>query len=156
MSAPPVWRGVRFLIPGLDVPEVESALGMPTGSGAIAGLTFTPRGGLAMGSDRACVRQALLLLLLTRPGERVMRPTYGCDLFKLIFWPNDDTTAGLAIHYVRQAVTRWEPRVDRVRVDAVRNPEDASKLDIFLEYRVRSTGDEDRLSVQVRLDGGAA
>jgi phage baseplate assembly protein W len=109
-----------------------------------------------MVGDRACVRQALLLLLLTRPGERVMRPTYGCELPKLIFWPNDDTTAGLAIHYVRQAIQRWEPRVDRVRVDAQRSSEDAARLDILLEYRVRSTGDEDRLSVQVSLDGGAA
>jgi len=74
----------------------------------------------------------------------------------LIFWPNDDTTAGLAIHYVRQAVDRWEPRVDRVRVDAQRNRDDESRLDITLEYRVRSTGDEDRLSVQLDLAGGTA
>ena len=107
-----------------------------------------------MVSDRAGVRQALLLLLLTRPGERVLRPTYGCELHKLLFWPNDDTTAGLAIHYVRQAIERWEPRVDRVRVDAQRNSELDSRLDILLEYRVRSTGDEDRLSVQLDLEGG--
>ncbi|HEU5217592.1 MAG TPA: GPW/gp25 family protein, partial [Gemmatimonadales bacterium] len=111
--------------------------------------------GLETVGDRARVRQALLLLLLTRPGERVMRPTYGCELHKLMFWPNDDTTAGLAIHYVRQAIQRWEPRVDRVRVDAQRTPEDPSRLDIMLEYRVRSTGDEDRLSVQVGLEGAA-
>jgi len=109
-----------------------------------------------MVSDRACVRQALLLLLLTRPGERVMRPTYGCELYKLIFWPNDDTTAGLAIHYVRQAIARWEPRVDQVRVDAVRNPDNPGRLDITLEYRVRSTGSEDRLSVPLALEGASA
>jgi phage baseplate assembly protein W len=144
MSATPSWRGVRFRIPGFDAPETSNELG---------GLALTPRGGLETVSDRAGVHQALLLLLLTRPGERVLRPTYGCELHRLMFWPNDDTTAGLAIHYVRQAIERWEPRVDHVRVDAQRNPDDATRLDITLEYRVRSTGNEDRLSVQLDLGG---
>jgi phage baseplate assembly protein W len=137
------WRGVRFLIPGFDVPI----------SGQGGGFTLDHRGALATIADRAAVRQALLLLLSTRPGERVMRPTYGCDLFKLVFWPNDDTTAGLAMHYVREAVTRWEPRVDRLRVDATRNRDDPVRLDIELDYRVRSTGEQDRLSVQLDLQG---
>ena len=65
-----------------------------------------------MVEDDASIRQSLLLLLSTSPGERVMRPDYGCSLRRLVFAPNDDTTAGLAIHYVRQAVERWEPRVE--------------------------------------------
>lgn len=155
MTTLPSWQGVRFLIPGFDVPEVPLPVPDGAGTDVLGGLSLTPSGGLATVSDRAGVRQALLLLLLTRPGERVLRPTYGCELHKLLFWPNDDTTAGLAIHYVRQAIERWEPRVDRVRVDAVRNPETDSRLDIPLAYRVRSTGDEDRLSVQLDLEGGA-
>ena len=150
MSAPR-WRGVRFLIPGFDVPEHLE--GVITAE-APAGIRLTPRGNAEMAVDRAAVRQAVLLLLCTRPGERVMRPTYGCDLYKLIFWPNDGTTAGLAIHYVRQAVERWEPRVDQLRVDAARNPYDPARLEITLEYRVRATGDVDRLAVQVDLQGG--
>ena len=140
----PTWRGVRFLVPGFDQPVTRGA----------GGLALSHQGGLATIGDRAAVRQALLLLFSTRPGERVMRPTYGCDLHKLVFWPNDDTTAGLAMHYVRQAVVRWEPRVDHLRVDATRNPDDPTRLDITLEYRVRSTGEEERLAVQVDLAGG--
>ena len=155
MTAPASWRGIRFFIPGFDTPPPDDPRRMPGDPSADGGLAFTPRGGLVMVGDRAAVRQALLLLLLTRPGERVMRPTYGCELHKLLFWPNDDTTAGLAIHYVRQAVQRWEPRVDHLRVDATRNPDNPARLDITMEYRVRSTGEEDRLSVQLRLDGGA-
>jgi phage baseplate assembly protein W len=137
---------VRFLVPGFDAPI----------SGEGGGLPLDHRGALATIADRAAVRQALLLLFSTRPGERVMRPTYGCDLFKLVFWPNDDTTAGLAMHYVREAVTRWEPRVDRLVVDATRHPDDPSRLNIDLDYRVRSTGEQDRLSVQLDLQGSGA
>ena len=78
-----------------------------------------PTGSIAMVEEDDAIRQALLLLISTRPGERVMRPAYGCDLERLIFSPNDDTTAGLAMHYVRQAVERWEPRVEILGVDAV-------------------------------------
>jgi uncharacterized protein len=138
------WRGVSFLIPGFDAPV----------SGPGGGFVLTHHGSLESVADRAAVRQALLLLLCTKPGERVMRPKYGCDLAKLMFWPNDDTTAGLAIHYVRQAISRWEPRVDHVRVDATRNPDDPSRLDITLTYRIRAGGLEDRLSVQLNLEGG--
>ncbi len=147
----PRWRGIRFLVPGFDAPEP-----LPGAVSPALGLTLTARGSLQAVSDRAAVRQALLLVLLTRPGERVMRPTYGCQLHRLVFWPNDDTTAGLAIHYVRQAVERWEPRIDRLRVEASRDPGNPGRLDVTLNYRVRATGEEDRLAVQVDLEGAGA
>jgi len=134
--------GFRFLHPDLDAPERE------------AGLQISTTGQLAMVGGNAAVRQALLVLLSTVPGERVMRPEYGCDLHRLIFAPNDDTTAGLAIHYVRQAVKRWEPRVDIIRIDARRDPEEAAFLRVSLVYRVRSTSLTDSLEVNVDLQGG--
>lgn len=106
-----------------------------------------------MVEERESVRQAILLLLSTMPGERVMRPEYGCDLEKLVFAPNDDTTAGLAMHYVRQAVTRWEPRVEVLRVDAVRKEEDPGRLDIVLEYQLRALVSTERLVFPVMLSG---
>jgi hypothetical protein len=85
------------------------------------------------------VRQALLLLLSTTPGERVMRPGYGSRLHRLVFAPNDETTAGLAIHYVRDAVRRWEPRVDVIDVDASADPDAPWRLLIRLDYRVKAS-----------------
>jgi phage baseplate assembly protein W len=68
-----------------------------------------------------------------------MRPDYGCNLQELVFAPNDYTTAGLAIHYVRQAVRQWEPRADVIRLDAYQDENDPGKLNIELEYRVKGT-----------------
>ena len=101
------------------------------------------------------MRQAVLLLLSTQPGERVMRPDYGCELHRLVFGPNDDTTAGLAIHYVRRALERWEPRIQILRLDAGRHPEDPERLNISLEYRVRSTQRGERLAYSLQLAGGS-
>ena len=104
-----------------------------------AGLSISPVGGIETVAESESVRQAILLLLSTIPGERVMRPDYGCNLFLLIFSPNDNTTAGLAIHYVRQAIERWEPRVEIESIDAVPNREDYARLEIILVYKVRTT-----------------
>ncbi|HEX9981627.1 MAG TPA: GPW/gp25 family protein [Thermoanaerobaculia bacterium] len=119
-----------------------------------AGLHVSPTGGVEMVEDADALRQAVMLLLSTRPGERVMRPDYGCHLDRILFWPNDNTTAGLAIHYVRQAIERWEPRVQIVRLDAVRNEADPSRLEVHLEYRSRATQRGDELRISMALHEG--
>lgn len=110
------------------------------GSADAVGLSLDPAGGVAMVAGEDSVRQAILLLLSTMPGERVMRPTYGCYLHRLAFAANDPTTAGLAIHYVRQALERWEPRIAILRLDAGPSPDRPEQLDIELEYRVLASG----------------
>ncbi|WP_428262853.1 GPW/gp25 family protein [Haliangium sp.] len=122
--------------------------------GGRPGLALAASGGLAMLEEHAAIRQDLMLLLLTRPGERVMRPGYGCDLHRLVFWPNDDTTAGLAIHYIRQAIETWEPRVTDLEVDAARSAEAPGRLDVRISYRVRHTQRRDGWHLTVDLREG--
>lgn len=137
------------------------------------GLRWTPDLRLSTVGDAAAIRQSLLMLLTTRPGERVMRPAYGCNLRALAFEPNDDTTAGLAMHYVRQAIARWEPRVEVVRLDVARRQSPRARtrdsrdgadqpiavadpdsvLTIIVEYRVLASDQRDRLDVPVSLSG---
>lgn len=117
------------------------------------GFRLTPQGGVEMVEGARAVRQSIFLLLSTRPGERVMRPSYGCDLHRLAFASADATTAGLAIHAVRRAIERWEPRAEILDLDASVRGADAARLEIDLEYRVRSTGEVDRLVYAYRLSG---
>lgn len=127
--------------PSVDVPEAE------------AGLRLNGHGGVAMVEGSDAIRQSILLLLSTVPGERVMRPDYGCNLHWLLFSPNDDSTAGLAIHYVRQALERWEPRIDILKLDAERNQDYAERLDITLHYRVRAIQQVEQLTFSLSLAG---
>lgn len=146
----------RFAGLELAAAEADGGLG--------AGPSTSPSGGIALIGDDAAVRQAIILLLSTIPGERVMRPDYGCPLHRLVFNPNDATTAGLAIHYVRQALLKWEPRIEIVRLDAGRGvgmstaiagPED-ERLYIYLDYRIRATNRQDRLAISMSLAGETA
>jgi uncharacterized protein len=137
--APPRWQAFRFADPGL------------VSIGRAGGLVVDPTGVLATVDGDQSVRQAILLLLITRPGERVMRPQYGSLLHRLVFAPNDATTAGLAIHYVRQALIRWEPRVEVLDVDAGADPDAPEQLVITLRYRVRASRAEATLTIPVEL-----
>lgn len=134
------WRAIRFADPGL------------VSIGRAGGLTIAPTGALATVDGDEAVRQAILLLLTTRTGERVMRPTYGSLLHRLVFAPNDATTAGLAIHYVRQALARWEPRVDVVAVDAGADADHPEQLVVELTYRVRASQTIEVLRLPVELE----
>lgn len=140
----PRYRAWRFVHPDIDA------------AGEFGGLQYSPRGSIAMVEGNDSVRQAIFLLLSTVPGERVMRPDYGCLVHRLVFSPNDDTTAGLAIHYVRRAVERWEPRVEILKVDANRNPESPEQLDLLLEYRVRATGRVESAGFAFDLSGDSS
>ncbi len=133
------FRAWQFLHPDFDAGE--------------SGMQWSPRGGVALVEGDASVRQAVLLLLTTAPGERAMRPDYGCELNKLVFSPNDDTTAGLAKHYVKRALDRWEPRIEVLDLDADQNPDDPAALLITLDYRVRATQRVDRLQLSLNLAG---
>ena len=145
-------RAFRFVHPDLDepftAPESSAVL-----RGQHSGLRLEPRGSLAMVSGDAAVRQSLLLLLSTRPGERLMRPTYGCNLSQLVFAPNDDTTAAIAIHHVRRAVQRWEPRINILKLEARRDPYQPSLLVITLQYQVRSSQNVDQVELSLDLVG---
>lgn len=132
-------RAFRFIGAGFD-------------SAVTGGLGLTSSGGVAMTDGDETVRQALFLLLSTTPGERVMRPGYGSRLHRLVFAPNDLTTAGLAIHYVRQAITRWEPRVEIINVDARADEDAPFRLIIRLDYRVKASLTQAMMTFSVDLD----
>jgi phage baseplate assembly protein W len=96
-----------------------------------------------------------MMLLSTRPGERLMRPEYGCPLHRLAFEPNDAATAGLAMHYIRTALQRWEPRIDIITLvaDSGAVEHDEGVLAIRLEYRVRASSEIATMQFDLDLQG---
>jgi phage baseplate assembly protein W len=122
----------------------------------IGGLKTTATGRVAMIDGDDSIRQAIMLLLSTVPGERLMRPGYGSHLHRLLFAINDQTTAGLAIHYVRQALEQWEPRIETIDIDAEADPDLAEQLNIQLTYRVRASLGTETLVYPLDLSGTRA
>src|SRR5690348_8037099 len=87
---------------------------------------------------------AINMILSTAPGERVMRPDFGCAMWEQVFAPVNPNTLGLIEQSVREALARWEPRISLDSVAAVPD-EDNAVVRIQIEYHVRATNDHRNL-----------
>lgn len=87
------------------------------------------------GADK--IRQSIWLILSTAKGERPMLPGFGCGVHNLVFAANTAGLRGLVTAEVRDAITRWEPRVDLLDV-RVETPDDSrNRIVISIACRVR-------------------
>jgi phage baseplate assembly protein W len=85
------------------------------------------------------VRQSIWTILATSPGERVMRPDFGCGLHDLVFGVNNAATGTAVTRAVKDALATWEPRIDVLDVYAAPDPSRPNVLVIEINYQVRST-----------------
>jgi uncharacterized protein len=98
--------------------------------------------GIATAAYEASIRDSVWLILGTAPGERVMRPDFGCGIHDLVFATASATTLGQVAREVRDALVRWEPRAEVLAVDAAPDPAQPSRLLIRVDYRVRTTNNQ--------------
>lgn len=110
---------------------------------------------IARAEYEVSVRQGIFIVLNTAKGERVMRPDFGCGIHELVFAVNDSTTRGLAEHEVREALTRWEPRIDLQRVKVSATGSEGEVLLISIDYRVRATDSRFNLVYPFYLQRGS-
>jgi hypothetical protein len=85
------------------------------------------------------IRQSIWMILGTSPGERLMRPDFGCGIHEMVFGVNNAATANAVAGAVREALAVWEPRIDVLDVYAVPDPSRPNLLVIEINYQVRST-----------------
>jgi phage baseplate assembly protein W len=102
-------------------------------------------GGIALVSREREIEEAIRLILGTSPGERPMRPEFGCRIHEFVFSPADSATATALGNEVRSALRRWEPRIDVEEVDVSIAPADPSLLYIDIRYSIRTTNDRRNL-----------
>jgi phage baseplate assembly protein W len=102
-------------------------------------------GSIGLTSGAAELDSSLRLILLTAPGERVMRPKFGCRIHELVFEPVNANTLGRMTQAVREALTRWEPRIDVDTVAAEPDLDVSGLVHISIDYRVRATNDRRNL-----------
>ncbi|MGH9136349.1 MAG: GPW/gp25 family protein [Acidimicrobiales bacterium] len=98
-------------------------------------------GGIALTTGPGDLDRSIHVVLATAPGERVMRPAFGCRIWELLFEPINANTLGLMAQAVREAIAQWEPRVDVEDVRVRPDPAGHGRVDIDVTYRVRTTND---------------
>jgi len=109
------------------------------GSGLAFPLQADQRGALALTRGVEDVEQAIALILGTAPGERPMRPEFGCTVHDVVFDTIDAALIGRVQTAVHEALERWEPRIEVTSVDVEPSETDAGKLLVDITYRLRAT-----------------
>jgi phage baseplate assembly protein W len=110
------------------------------GQGVNYPLTLSVTGGILLSSGLTNIQQSIMIILGTQGGERVMRPTFGCNLKSLVFAPNNQQTAALARQYVLDGLQQWEPRITVQSVTVSNQVEDPQLL-IEILYVVKPSLD---------------
>jgi uncharacterized protein len=115
------------------------------GSGIAFPLQVDRRGGIALARDEQDIDQAIQLILGTAPGERPMRPEFGCGVHDFVFDSIDANTIGQMEEAIRVALERWEPRIEVSAVSFDLSQAGAGLLTIDIGYVVRATNTERNL-----------
>jgi len=121
------------------------------------GLSFPPRvgadGRLAWSEGKDNVRESIRVILLTEPGERLLREDFGCGLRRFLFEPNTVTTRQLIRERVVKAIGRWEPRVKVDDVTIETDPDNPRLVGINIFFRLVATQALGRMGMTLQLEG---
>lgn len=111
------------------------------------------QGRLSYPSLAESVRQSVKIILLTSPGERLMRPFFGGGLERYLHQPNTLTTRRQIRDLISESLARWEPRIilDRVDVWEVEDRPDTVRVEIV--YRLRLTNQAQHMGITLELEG---
>jgi phage baseplate assembly protein W len=121
------------------------------------GLSFPPRvgadGRLAWSAGEDNVREMIRVILMTEPGERMMREDFGGGLRRFLFEPNTVVTRQAIQNTVTQSIARWEPRVavDEVSVDP--DGADPRQVNISVQFRLVATQGTGSIDFTLQLQG---
>ena len=99
------------------------------------------------------IRQCIWNILLTRPGERLMRPEFGVGLREFVHQPNNDTTRYMMADVIKKGIERWENRINLQTVEVSADPLNLAQVNITLNYSLRNNGQADSLSFNLNMDG---
>jgi hypothetical protein len=109
------------------------------GSGWAFPMRAAAGGGIALVSGEREIEEAIRLVLATAPGERPMRPEFGCGVHEMVFAPVNDRTVGRIRYEVRSCLDRWEPRIEVTEVNVTMDARDPTVLYIDVRYTIRGT-----------------
>src|SRR5271168_3214865 len=83
------------------------------------------------------IRDMILQILFTSPGERVNRPTFGSGTAQLVFALNSDVLAGAQQQAIQAGLQQWLS--DLIRVNSVTVSANDATLQITVVYTVIQT-----------------
>ncbi len=110
-------------------------------------------GSLSYRSLEQSVREQIRVILLTRPGEQLMRPDFGAGLETFLHEGNTLETRRRIRDRIQQSLNAWEPRIEIDRIEVLEVADSPSHLRVELHYRIRRTGLGQQINLTVEVQG---
>jgi Bacteriophage baseplate protein W len=115
---------------------------------------FSVKNGRISGSEgEDLIHQSILIILSTSPGERVMKPDFGCGINELVFAPFNTSTTTLVAFHVKEALLKWEPRINVQEVAADPDPDEGHRWNIKIDYIIKTSNTKRNLVYPFYLEG---
>lgn len=109
------------------------------GTGLAFPVTVDAHRSIALVAGAHDVEQAIAIILATAPGERPMRPEFGCAIHTMVFERINGATIGRMERAIRDALARWEPRIEVEEVSFEIRDQRKGELLIDVAYTLRAT-----------------
>lgn len=97
------------------------------------------------------IRESIMVILKTEPGERITLPDFGAGLNRFLFEPNNAATHVLIEQAISRALASWEPRIKVESIDVLTDPSDPFAALATISYRLVATNGRERMSVAIPL-----
>ena len=123
------------------------------GQGWAFPLQFDARGNIALAKGIEDIEQSIRIILETMPGERVMRPEFGCQVKELLFSPRNAATETALISYVDEALARWEPRISVFSIEVRDDSANDGAWIVEINFTVKDTHDERSIVYPFFIEG---
>lgn len=118
---------------GIDTDFIGAGWAFPVGTDVT--------GGIALVAREREIDQSIRIILGTSPGERPMRPEFGCRIHEHVFGPANGATAGQIAYAVREALERWEPRIVLGEIGVSFDAVESGKLFVDVSYVIADSND---------------
>ncbi len=102
-------------------------------------------GKIAFSEAEESIRESILIILGTTKGERIMRPDFGCEMNERVFSPNNTQTITLIEFDIKEALMKWEKRIEVLDVNSYPDEEEENRINITIEYMIKTSNTKDNL-----------
>lgn len=109
---------------------------------------------IAVSKAEQYIKESIMIILGTAKGERVMRPDFGCGINEMVFSVIDSSASALISMNVKEALLKWEPRIEVTNVAVSPDSNENNLLNIKIEYKIKSTNTKNNLVYPFYIEAG--
>jgi uncharacterized protein len=121
------------------------------GSGISFPMRLGPDGRVAVSAGPENIREAIRVILLTEPGERLQLAEFGGGAGRFLFEPNTVGTRRRVQERIEDALRAWEPRIDLQSVSVDEDPDDPQAAVATIRYQLVANRLSEEVAVRVQL-----